>query len=246
MVSGLKISVLQHTLTHCQYDSLLIILVSEKIPKLSRRQPIRTHQQTMIQVMAQLYNDYFSRIIMPRRSTLTKPWPLFHSFSTERWIHQAMNLNIHVLPRARNDWPLWTSLSESKKRLMVTMTESGTGLCWLQHEFHDHRPDIPPPPVEKGAGRPSGIFVNFHLSISPVVVTAMKILNFCMSIWLYDIFASMIWEDAKRFQFIKPSGLCSGLAMLPLSLVDIPLARPPGVEFFTWVGIIISNLLGSS
>ena len=150
MVSGLKISVLQHTLTHCQYDSLLIILVSEKIPKLSRRQPIRTHQQTMIQVMAQLYNDYFSRIIMPRRSTLTKPWPLFHSFSTERWIHQAMNLNIHVLPRARNDWPLWTSLSESKKRLMVTMTESGTGLCWLQHEFHDHRPDIPPPSRRKG------------------------------------------------------------------------------------------------
>ena len=106
MVSGLKISVLQHTLTHCQYDSLLIILVSEKIPKLSRRQPIRTHQQTMIQVMAQLYNDYFSRIIMPRRSTLTKPWPLFHSFSTEK-----MNS-----PGNESEY---TCSPESKKRLAI-------------------------------------------------------------------------------------------------------------------------------
>ena len=127
-------------------------------------------------------------------------------------------MNIHVLPSQKHLAMVDFPFREQEIPLMVTMTESWTGLCWLQHGFHDHRPDIRPPPhVEKSTVRHSGTFVNFHLRVSPVVATAMKIINMCMFIY---IFAS-IWEDAKRFQFYIFRFL------LPCHASIVPRRHPP-------------------
>ncbi len=149
MVSGFKISVLQYTLTHCQYD---LILVSH--PYFRKKCP-SCREDNLSELTSRLCFKSWQKdttttlVVEPcrRGSTLIEPWPLFHSFSTEWWIHNAMN--IHGLPSQKHLAMVDFPFREQEITLMVTMTESWTGLCWLQHGFHDHRPDIRPPPRRK-------------------------------------------------------------------------------------------------
>ena len=237
--------------THCQYDSLLTILsvFQKKYPScrednlselISRLWFKSWHNYTTTTLVVEscrggqhLLNHGHSATLSPPKNEFTRQWIWIYMFS-----------------HCKNTWPWWTSLSESTKRLMTNGNHDwvldrtllvATWVPWPQ-AWHS------PPSRRKRCRASQWNFrkLSFeHLTSCGHSHENPKFLYVCIIIW-YDIFASMIWEDAKRFQFIKPSGVCSGLAMLPLSLVDIPLARSPGVEFFTWVGIIISNLLGSS
>ena len=110
------------------------------------------------------------------------------------FLHRKMNSpgnEYACSPFTKNPWPWWTSLSESKKRLMTSGNHDwvldrtllvATWVPWPQ-AWHS------PAPVEKGAGR--------KLSFEHLTSCGHSHENHKYVYVYIHILASMIWEDAK-------------------------------------------------